>query len=488
MAPSGSARAPGPSGASGSVADVGISRNAPCPCGSGRKYKRCCLGAAQEVQRAARFDDQVGGRIQAWAARKLAAELGAACEQFLGGETSPHGDDRSMSDADVELFSAWFHYDRRLSDADTPAERYALRPELDARERTAAERIASARLGLHRVVEVQAGEWILLEDLATGDRTTVASSNVSRDATRWDLLIGRVMTGDRPSLWGATRLLEPSDEPDLMGEIERLGGRGDSSPESVVIARALEAHPLEVVRFRPPGWDTTPRFFTPEGDLVAEASATWRTRDRSALDQRLRALGRLGPEEEPVIDITVDRDTLVRDRARLPRGAIVLDEAAGEDFDSVPIATLRVDGDRVALDAMSEERLKRAVEIVHNDFGDLVQLLEMNVVPIERRLAERRAAPPDENAASGTGLDEETERELLEGFLTDRMRRWVDDPHPQLDGVTPREAASGPRRAEVVRLVRGIENGVDRTRRRGEPSADVTWLRRELGIEDLLAA
>lgn len=68
------------------------------------------------------------------------------------------------------------------------------------------------------------------------------------------------------------------------------------------------------------------------------------------------------------------------------------------------------------------------------------------------------------------------------------MRKWVDDPHPQLDGVTPREAASGPRRAEVVRLVRGIENGVDRTRRRGEPSADVTWLRRELGLEDLLAA
>lgn len=72
--------------------------------------------------------------------------------------------------------------------------------------------------------------------------------------------------------------------------------------------------------------------------------------------------------------------------------------------------------------------------------------------------------------------------------MTDRMRRWVDDPHPQLDGVTPRQAASGPRRAKVVRLVPGIENGVDRARRSGEPSADVTWRRRELGLEDLLAA
>lgn len=61
--------------------------------------------------------------------------------------------------------------DGRLPDGDTPAERYALRPELDAREWTAAEwtaaeRIASARLGIHRAVDVRAGELILLEDLA----------------------------------------------------------------------------------------------------------------------------------------------------------------------------------------------------------------------------------------------------------------------------------------------------------------------------------
>ena len=25
------------------MADLGVSRNAPCPCGSGKKYKKCCL-------------------------------------------------------------------------------------------------------------------------------------------------------------------------------------------------------------------------------------------------------------------------------------------------------------------------------------------------------------------------------------------------------------------------------------------------------------
>ena len=468
---------------------MGTSRNARCPCGSGRKYKRCCLAAAQGVQRAARFDDEVGGRIQAWALRTLRPELDAAREEFFDGQTARPSNDRTMSDDDVELFCGWFHSDRRLPTGETPAQRYALRPELDAHERAAAQRIASARLGIHRVVEARAGESIALEDLAGGDRITVTSANVSREATRWNLLIGRVMAGDPPGLWGPTRLLEPSDEPDLLAEIGRLRGRDDSSPDGATIARVLERHPLEVARFRPPSWAATPTFFTAEGDLVADASAIWRTRDRLALERRVRALGRLGPEEEPVIDITVPRETLVRDRGQLPRGALVIEEGAGEDFASVPIAALRLEADRLVLEARSEARLQRAVEIVTDDFGDLVQRPELEVVPIERSLAERRTGPPsDEDDASVRGLDEVTERRLLEDFLTDRMRRWMDDPHPQLDGTTPRRAAAGPRRDEVVRLVRAIEYGVDRSRRRGEPSADVTWMRRELGLEESLAA
>jgi hypothetical protein len=466
---------------------MGISRNAPCPCGSGRKYKRCCLAAAQEIQRSERFEGEVGDRILEWAAQALTTEFAAALEQFLGAETGRSEGDRMMSDTDVELFSAWFHNDRRLADGATPAERYALHPELDAHERAAAERIASAHLGVHRVIDVLAEEWIVLEDLVSGERTMVASSSVSREATRWDLLIGRLIVGERPSLWGATRLLEPSDERDLLTEIARLGGGSESWPDSATIASVLKSHPLEVFRFRPPKWDVAPTFFTVGGDLVADASATWRTRDALVLEQRLRALGRLGPEEEPVIDITVARDTLIGDRSQLPRGAMIL-ESAGDDLGSVSIATLRLDGDRLRLDSMSEAWLERAMEIVESDFGDLVESPELNVVPIEQRLAERAAAPPDEDATVGTGLDEQTERQLLEDFMSDRMRRWVDDPHPHLDGLTPRQATSGPRRADVIQLVRAIENGVDRARRRGEPRADVSWLRHELGVEGQLAA
>jgi len=43
-------------------------------------------------------------------------------------------------------------------------------------------------------------------------------------------------------------------------------------------------------------------------------------------------------------------------------------------------------------------------------------------------------------------------------------------------------------RSDLVRIVRGIENGVERARRSGEPFADAEWIRHELGLGDDLRA
>jgi len=37
-----------------------IARNAPCPCGSGRKHKQCCLLEEERLAKQARDDGRVG--------------------------------------------------------------------------------------------------------------------------------------------------------------------------------------------------------------------------------------------------------------------------------------------------------------------------------------------------------------------------------------------------------------------------------------------
>lgn len=392
-----------------------------------------------------------------------------------------------MDDDDLQIFATWFHNDRELAGGGTPAERYAARTDLPEAERAAALRIASARLGFHRVLAVEPGSWIVLEDLVEGARSRVRSPNVSRDAVRWDILLGRLIAGDPPSLWGPTRFFGPSDEADLLAELHRLVEVSSEHPDEAALSRALRSHALELMRFRPSSWSVERSFFTLEGDPVAHGAATWRVHDPAAARERLRALGGLHPGEPVEVDITVPREMLVRDRPRLPPRAIVFESGAIDDPDTVPVATVRLEGRELHVEAMSEERLDRAIELVGMDFGDLAELSEREVVPIEQRLAEHRSGPqrrdsgpPDRTPAA--------ESHPLADFMTDRMRRWLDEPHPLLDGGTPREAVAGERRAQVVRLVRGIENGAERSRRRGQPFADVAWIRDELGVEDELAA
>ena len=454
-----------------------VSRNALCPCSSGRKYKRCCLADDERVARAARFDDAVGRRVQDWSAEEFDDEIGAALEDFVGPE-------RVMYEGEIQIFATWFHNDRELARGGTPAARYAARPELPASERDAAARIADARLGLYRVLAVEPGRSLALEAVIGGSRIEVRSPHVSREAVRWDVLLARVMEGDPPSLWGPARFFEPCEEPELRAELARLAGSPVDELDEQAWASTFRRHALELMRFIPASRSAEPSFFTLEGDPVAFASATWEVHDLSAATCRMRDLGGLLPDDPVEIDITAPRATLVRQRPPLPPGALVLEASPVGALDTIPIATLRLEGNELHAEAISEQRLWETIEIVAADFGKLVELRIKGVTSVDEALA-----------AHGSGRSNSTppgfdlrERQLVGDLATERMRRWLDEPHQLLNGRSPREAVAGADRAEVVRLLRQIENGAERARRHGEPAADVTPLREELGLSDELAA
>lgn len=457
-------------------------RNAPCSCGSGRKYKHCCLAAEKRAASAARFDDAVGRRIQDWTADTFGEEIDCALEEYAP-------PDRALHDEDLQIFSAWFHNDRELSSGGTPAERYAARLELRAEEREAAERIASASLGLHRVLAVEPGHWIELEDVVFGRRTRVRSASVSRDAVRWDILLGRVIAGDPESLWGPVRLFAPDEEPELLAQLRRLAGVDAAGADAKVeFEAAVRQQALELMRFRPPSRDIQPSFFTPEGDPMAHGQAAWEVREHAEAEARMRALGGLAPGEPLEIDLTVRRDRLLaKDRPPLPKGALVIETGRVGDDENVPVAIVRLEEGELQVEAMSEERLALAIEAVDADFADIADLVRREATPIAQRLEERDHSGPEDDVDLAP-IDPAERADLLSGAMTKWMHRWLDEPLPALGGESPREAAGGERRGEVVKLLRGIENRAERAGRQGEPGVDAAWLRAELALDDELAA
>ncbi len=177
----------------GSAAATPLGRNAPCWCGSGRKFKQCHLGEAERPP----LPDRVG-----WLARKAttwlehstgtARELVVGCAiAYVAGE--PDEDALSESGAtDADLGAAFedpIVIDAALTEGRLFSrflhERGELLPE---DERLLAASWLTTERSVHEIIDVQPGSGIVAKDLATGDVVDVrerAASQEMQVGERW---------------------------------------------------------------------------------------------------------------------------------------------------------------------------------------------------------------------------------------------------------------------------------------------------------------
>jgi SEC-C motif len=219
------------------------SRNGPCPCGSGRKFERCCADALDHPKRTAQQHDAVGRRIQAWAFEHHGEAMRDAFAEITSGYA-----DRVLGDSDLQLIGSWMFNDRQLRDGGTVAERYAQRDDLSVAERDVAGRIAAARLGLLRVVGAIPGRWIDLYDLAVGGEVVRAiSHDVSRYARQHTLLVGRLMDGPpAPTLWGPVGFLTRQSGRELRELLHTYIDARASGDAAAGLAAAIHAASREI--------------------------------------------------------------------------------------------------------------------------------------------------------------------------------------------------------------------------------------------------
>jgi hypothetical protein len=453
-------------------------RNAPCTCGSGRKYKHCCLIAEERLERHARDEDRVGRSISDWSVEQFGDELARAFEEF-------HPESRRIEERDFVLLLTWFNSDRQLPGGGTPIERYLARPDLDPDERAAAARIAAARLGLHRVRAVAPGRSLELECVLTRASSAVASQTVSRELVPWDVVLCRVMPGEPvATLWGPVLVYAPNEEPELRAELERLADVHRLPHDPSGLFEVFRVASRELLRFVPPSRLSEPRYFTAEGDPVVAARAAWSLNDP---DEALAALDAppellwVGESEDGTgecFQITGDRAELLARRPPLPPNG-VFSESSYEGFpDRIGLGTFVLAGSELRCDAISEQRLEHALDLVASRLAGNAELLEREVAPLELDRPEgRQSLHPDDEAV------------LASGYLEEYLRRWLDEPLERLEGLTPRTAAAAPKlRGELELLVRAIENRAEHARRAGASWPDVGWLWDELGLRSQLAA
>lgn len=194
-----------------------IGRNDPCPCGSGKKYKQCCLKTEQTT----------GGEDFLWHRIRRAIEgsptqlldfadshfgrqaLLEAWKEFMPWEDEPF----TPSTPHMPIFIPWFFYDWRPDPLNTTVKHEALdgrtlaRAYLDKKGKYLdplriryLEQCCTAPFSFYDVISVRLGNGFVLRDIFTGEEIDVTEHSGSRQTQVGDIMFAKVVRIDQVAM------------------------------------------------------------------------------------------------------------------------------------------------------------------------------------------------------------------------------------------------------------------------------------------------
>jgi hypothetical protein len=426
-----------------------VGRNDPCPCGSGKKYKRCCLQRAHAEDRERSAHYGAAGRALAWLEEQHGEAMREAIlQEFLG----------AMSEQDVESLARlgdrqemavvnaaeWF-----LAEGEIEAEGEPRRPLdlvlgpggllLDADQRRWLEALAREPLALWEVQECEpgAGLWVKNVFDPRAEPRWVRERTASRTLRPWDLFGARAIPWqDRWELSGCIYPIERSQLPALRDEVGRalrskaVKRNPELAPRLVgVLLRGLW---LESLLAAPRGIEGLELLDAATGEALLFVTDHYRVRDWGRLAEALAA--------QP--DVEGDRRqgwARLGELSGALRRTLLSLEAAG--------------GDRLKAFARSRGAADAGREWFARVAGGSVEFLRRELSD-PRGLLQARASERPRPAARP--MTTELAQAMYDGIYHD----WADQPIPALSGKTPRQAVRSKSGGEqVIDLLKTYEQG-----------------------------
>ncbi|MCP4903071.1 MAG: SEC-C domain-containing protein [bacterium] len=457
--------------------DPQVPLTSPCPCGSGRKYRRCCW--PKEKRRAAEARAAIHGitpQVGAYAT-SFEEELPEFESIFFGPMKERFSKEelgefiRLADDAVKVTFFDILAADYVMYNGRTPIDVFLDDPKASGHIHPAAREYVEgwgrASMSLYEVQDLIPGESLVLKDLLTRRSVTVLERSASQSLLKWSALFTRVVRiGDvglitgpvlevprRKLEWAIDSLKRAKDEP------------GD---RSVTWARFFKKH-----------WDYIPflwflMWVSPhkgmelvniDGDELREISVEYTLvpGGGARASARLNAMEELSEGGRESWSWIEDRD----------RGTM----------ENVSVAMVSLEGDTVVLRVNSSERESKVRKRVDDVLSELVVKVERSDEVIDMEAMGREATSVD-GEQEGDPIPLDVQRQVVHEMLATHYRRWLDEPVPVLDDLTPREAvAKRSHRQRVISLLKNLED--DAARRTPEDpgaSFSFSWLWRELKL------
>jgi len=450
-------------------------RNSPCPCGSGKKYKVCCLAQDEAREREERAPDRAAEKALSWLLKHHGEQVHAAIENVYCAvlEDAQLEEIEELPDELFQMFQInsleWILSEGETEPEDEEEPRRFMElvldegPELDPSERTYLEHLGSRPLDLYEVVESEPGKglWLVSKSDPSPGKFFVREMTASRELQSGDALATRVIPLDPPVLSGAMYGFPRDRYLRLRSEILE-GPRDESGAIDGYWISDLVIESWLGLLVGPPPILTD----ASTGEPIALTTVDYRLEDWDRLAEALSG--------EPGVELDAEAETF----------EWVVDDADG--IRRTKWLVRRSTDDRVHLDArtaaLADEGEKRLLELA----GSAVTRLRRETIDPRRLWKDRhRREPHHAEDHSFEGLSAEEQTGLIGQVYRRIHARWADEPIPLLKDRTPREAIQDEAGVEdVVEILRSYEIGErQRAEREGRTPADFLFLWESLGLD-----
>jgi hypothetical protein len=434
-------------------------RNDPCPCGSGRKYKKCCMlkkvTTPDELhyRRLSEVYDKLFDRLVEHAEHVFGREsLKAAIHEFWLWPQQDEEPEGKNFERQMPLFWPWFVFNWEYDPLDeqfqldgppdrTVAELYAENRGLgiEPLERTFIEAVNRKPYSFHEVLGVEPGKRIELRDVLTGTEITVQERSGSRHLKANDILFGRAVAVDGVGMiiGLSTYIIPPAYKPMLI-ELRRQIKLG----RAAITDEVLNDWEIEI---REAYLDCDRRLHTPpqlcntDGDPLEFHKVVYDIDSADTAFEKLASLcvteaaDELRDAAEKAADGSIRRAELSWDR----KG-----HKMSPGMPNTVLGHVVIDGRRLTVEVNSAQRAQAIRGEIERRLDTGARFRIDEITGLDKMLAgEAPGMPEQKSSAEHEALMQNPEVRSIMGEMVRRhWEGWVDEKLPALGGRTPRKA------------------------------------------------
>jgi hypothetical protein len=451
-------------------------RNDPCPCGSGKKYKHCCLnsGAASATDPAQFAWRRMRAQLEGYVERMIRfihqaygpAAIHEAWQKFIGEEDV----ELDLETPLMQLFMPWFFACWSPSPADTRVANNALHQvtpvkayleakgrQLDPLLRRYMESLLIMPFTFFEVMACDPGEGMTLRDILTQEEHAVTERSASKGLARADLLFGQLAAVDNLTMLEASNAyaIAPMEKAQVIELRARM-----AADHPLITRQILRDYDFELLDIFHRIHD---RAFHPQMPSVHNTDDDPLVPHKLVFDLKVSPQAAFDALKHLAVDQSeaqVLEDTTRDISGRMIQATLRWTRRGNKmhaGWDVTTLGTITIDGARLTAEVNSAVRANTLRPLIESALGDGVRYRASEIQSLDKALAGLRAAggaKPSAAAEESKRLAQLPEvRAKITAMMAAHWEHWVDQRIPMLGDRTPLDAVKDADGREIVESI-----------------------------------